>query len=121
MITTWDKPYRTQTGVSQLGSCAGLSLAVRTVEGAVTWSVAERYRDGLRELAAGSAESVELAEIASSQAATDIYEQRESQQQAARQNMHMVRCDCGHECPANLRMTTSWGTSCPCCYDRMSE
>lgn len=33
----------------------------------------------------------------------------------------MVTCTCGHTILANLVMTTSFGTSCPDCYDRMSE
>jgi len=32
-----------------------------------------------------------------------------------------VRCDCGHHVPQGQRMMTSTGTSCPDCYDRMSE
>ena len=33
----------------------------------------------------------------------------------------MVRCACGHTVEANLVMNASRGTSCPDCYDRMSE
>lgn len=32
-----------------------------------------------------------------------------------------VLCSCGHEVPASLVMYSSSGTSCPECYDRMSE
>ena len=32
-----------------------------------------------------------------------------------------VMCDSGHETPRNLRMSASLGTSCPDCYDRMSD
>ena len=32
-----------------------------------------------------------------------------------------VLCSCGHEVPASLVMYSSSGTSCPDCYDRMSE
>lgn len=32
-----------------------------------------------------------------------------------------VRCQCGHTVAENLVMSTSRGTSCPDCYDRMSE
>ena len=32
-----------------------------------------------------------------------------------------VRCDCGHTVARNLVMSTSRGTSCPDCYDRMSD
>lgn len=33
----------------------------------------------------------------------------------------MVRCDCGHECERGLVMMASLGTSCPDCYDRLSD
>lgn len=32
-----------------------------------------------------------------------------------------VLCSCGHEVPASLVMYSSSGTTCPDCYDRMSE
>lgn len=35
--------------------------------------------------------------------------------------VRMVKCDCGHEVPEGQRMMASIGTSCPDCYDRMSE
>jgi hypothetical protein len=39
----------------------------------------------------------------------------------APRRVNMVRCDCGHECPSTQRMNASRGTSCPDCYDRMSD
>jgi len=33
----------------------------------------------------------------------------------------MVQCDCGHSVPHGQRMNASLGTSCPDCYDRMSD
>jgi len=33
----------------------------------------------------------------------------------------MVQCDCGHSVPEGQRMHASLGTSCPECYDRMSN
>jgi hypothetical protein len=33
----------------------------------------------------------------------------------------MVRCSCGHTCEASIVMSASLGTSCPNCYDRMSD
>ena len=33
----------------------------------------------------------------------------------------MVDCDCGHSVPEGQRMSASFGTSCPDCYDRMSD
>jgi len=32
-----------------------------------------------------------------------------------------VACDCGHSVPRSQVMTTSRGTSCPDCYDKMSD
>ena len=31
----------------------------------------------------------------------------------------LVKCDCGHTIPASSVMSTSRGTSCPDCYDKM--
>jgi hypothetical protein len=33
----------------------------------------------------------------------------------------MVMCSCGHKIQKNLVMSASRGTSCPDCYDRMSD
>lgn len=33
----------------------------------------------------------------------------------------MRKCNCGHTIPSNQVMSASMGTSCPDCYDRMSE
>jgi hypothetical protein len=33
----------------------------------------------------------------------------------------LVRCSCGHSVERTLVMSASQGTSCPDCYDRMSE
>ncbi len=33
----------------------------------------------------------------------------------------MVKCDCGHTVSQGQRMSASLGTSCPDCYDRMSD
>jgi len=120
MTTTWNKPYTTRDGgKSWLGDCARMSLAVKVSGDNTTWSVAERYSDGLRQLATGDADSVEAAQDAAASAATTIYEQREATRRENRPEM--VSCDCGHSCPVSARMTTSRGTSCPNCYDRMSE
>ena len=32
----------------------------------------------------------------------------------------LVKCDCGHSVPRGSRMSASFGSSCPDCYDRMS-
>lgn len=42
--------------------------------------------------------------------------EREERRQAEK-----VRCDCGHMVARNDVMSTSQGTSCPDCYDRMSN
>ena len=39
----------------------------------------------------------------------------------AKKGILRVKCDCGHECDSNLAMSASCGSSCPDCYDRMSE
>ncbi len=41
--------------------------------------------------------------------------------EARRAAVEMVRCDCGHTVPRNLVMSTSRGSSCPDCYDLMSN
>ena len=33
----------------------------------------------------------------------------------------LVLCDCGHRVPKSWVMSTSLGTACPDCYDRMSD
>lgn len=35
--------------------------------------------------------------------------------------VELVSCDCGHSVPISQRMNASLGTSCPDCYDRMSD
>ncbi len=35
--------------------------------------------------------------------------------------VELVRCDCGHSVPRIRVMSASMGTSCPRCYDRMSD
>ena len=37
------------------------------------------------------------------------------------QQVELVKCSCGHSVPRSLMMNASMGTSCPDCYDRMSE
>lgn len=39
----------------------------------------------------------------------------------ARKTVEIVRCDCGHDVPRRMVMNASMGTSCPRCYDRMSD
>lgn len=35
--------------------------------------------------------------------------------------IELVKCSCGHSVPRSQVMSASMGTSCPNCYDRMSE
>ena len=35
--------------------------------------------------------------------------------------MTVVRCSCGHDAPPTQIMSTSRGSSCPGCYDKMSD
>ena len=35
--------------------------------------------------------------------------------------VEMVKCSCGHTVPRSQVMSASMGTSCPDCYDRMSD
>jgi len=35
--------------------------------------------------------------------------------------VELVSCDCGHSVPTGQRMNASLGTSCPDCYDKMSD
>ena len=35
--------------------------------------------------------------------------------------VEMVKCDCGHSVPRGQVMSASLGSSCPDCYDRMSD
>jgi hypothetical protein len=39
----------------------------------------------------------------------------------AKKGIRRVTCNCGHECDSNLVLSASRGSSCPDCYDRMSE
>jgi hypothetical protein len=40
--------------------------------------------------------------------------------QPTRKPVESVKCSCGHTVPKNLVMSTSLGTSCQDCYDKMS-
>lgn len=51
----------------------------------------------------------------------DPVAEAEAQRLQPRLKSKMVKCMCGHWCPVNLVMSASLGTSCPDCYDRMSD
>ncbi len=38
-----------------------------------------------------------------------------------RRVVRLVRCDCGHEVPAELVMSASLGSTCPDCYDKWRD
>jgi hypothetical protein len=39
----------------------------------------------------------------------------------AAQKIEMVKCSCGHSVPRGSVMSANMGSSCPDCYDRMSD
>lgn len=41
--------------------------------------------------------------------------------EAERAAIPLVKCDCGHTIPKTQVMSASMGSSCPDCYDRMSD
>lgn len=53
-------------------------------------------------------------------ASTPLDELESIRLQPAR-NQRMVKCSCGHTVPASQVMSASLGSSCPDCYDDMSD
>lgn len=51
----------------------------------------------------------------------DAYAARIAARRAATPPVKMVKCSCGHTIPSISVMSTSTGSSCPDCYDRMSD
>jgi len=51
---------------------------------------------------------------------SDAIERIQAERRAAMPAVKMVKCACGHTIPASSVMSTSMGSSCPDCYDRMS-
>ena len=49
------------------------------------------------------------------------HEARQAVQQTAVRPIKMVKCSCGHTVPAESVMAASLGSSCPDCYDKMSN
>lgn len=49
------------------------------------------------------------------------YDEMVAEQSQQMNLSHMVVCDCGHTVPMRLVMRASVGTSCPDCYDEMSD
>ena len=50
----------------------------------------------------------------------EAFERKMAERRAAAQPIEMVKCACGHTIPRGSVMSTSMGSSCPDCYDRMS-
>ena len=56
------------------------------------------------------------------QAIRQEFERRQAPPKAVTSpDVPMRRCSCGHTIPENLVMSASMGTSCPDCYDKMSD
>ena len=51
----------------------------------------------------------------------NAYERKMAERRAARPAIKMVKCSCGHTVPSHSVMSASLGSSCPDCYDRMSD
>ena len=51
----------------------------------------------------------------------DAYAAKLAARRAAATPVKMVKCSCGHTIPSISVMSTSTGSSCPDCYDRMSN
>ncbi len=51
----------------------------------------------------------------------DAHAQLIAQRAANRKPVEMKKCSCGHTVPISQVMSASLGTSCPDCYDRMSN
>jgi hypothetical protein len=49
------------------------------------------------------------------------YEAAQAARRAAAPPVKMVKCSCGHTVPSGSVMSASMGSSCPDCYDRMSN
>ena len=54
-------------------------------------------------------------------AETDIMAEIEAARLQPAPRSEMVKCACGHTCSRILVMSTSRGSSCPDCYDRMED
>lgn len=51
----------------------------------------------------------------------DAVERIMAERRANRSPVEMVKCSCGHTVPRGSVMSASLGSSCPECYDRMSD
>jgi hypothetical protein len=51
----------------------------------------------------------------------NTHDRKIAERRAHQKPVKMVKCNCGHTIPENMVMSASMGTSCPDCYDRMSN
>lgn len=51
----------------------------------------------------------------------NTYDRKMAERRATRPAVKKVKCNCGHTVPENMVMSASMGTSCPDCYDKMSN
>jgi len=65
-------------------------------------------------------DSIEFSQLDVERVATLMREARE-RRATTRANQTMVDCNCGHRVPLFPGMSSSRGTCCPDCYDRMSQ
>jgi len=49
------------------------------------------------------------------------WEKTREEKKPVAKTIKYVMCGCGHECPEAQVMNASLGTSCPDCYDKMSD
>jgi hypothetical protein len=52
---------------------------------------------------------------------TSVEDEQEAERLQPTTTRRMVKCNCGHTVPQALVMSANLGTSCPDCYDRMSD
>jgi len=51
----------------------------------------------------------------------EVVERIHAEKLANQPKIEMVKCSCGHTVPRSQVMSASLGTSCPNCYDRLSD
>jgi hypothetical protein len=51
----------------------------------------------------------------------DVYERKTAELHATTPPVKMIKCACGHTIPSGSVMSASLGSSCPDCYDKMSD
>ena len=54
-------------------------------------------------------------------AETTVHDEVEAERLQPTTRERMIKCSCGHTVPASWVMSANAGSSCPDCYDRMSD